>query len=167
MNFKVFFQFILCITVPLAVGAFAGYLAVPHMEDEWFVNLIRPSFYPPDYLFGPIWAVLYFLMGISLFVVVFEPKSGKRTDAILAFVLQLILNFWWSVFFFRFKRPDVATGEMVILWFAIVFMILMYRRVKPAAAWLQIPYLLWVTYALVLNVAIWSLNQEPKVILGP
>src|ERR1043165_555709 len=153
---KTVFQFVICLIIPLAIGGFSGYLTTPEITGEWFTQLIKPSFYPPAEVFPIVWTALYVLMGISLFMVVKQNASGLRTDAILSFVLQIILNFWWSIFFFRFKRPDVSLGEMAILWLAILFMLYCYRKVKPAAAWLQIPYLLWVSFALVLNYSLWS-----------
>ncbi len=159
MSMKSIFQFILCITVPLAVGGFSGYLTANEIYDDWFVNLVKPAFNPPDYLFGPVWTALYLLMGVSLFIIVRAKKSGFRTDAILAFSMQLILNFWWSIFFFRFQRPDVALVEIILMWFSILFMIFTFRKLKPIAAYLQIPYLLWVSFATVLNASFWWLNR--------
>ena len=123
------------------------------------MNLIKPPFNPPNYLFGPVWSALYLLMGVSLFMIVKMEKSELRINAILVFGIQLFLNFWWSIFFFRFHRPDVALAEIVLMWFAILFMIFSFYKAKPVAAYLQIPYLLWVSFASVLNASIWWLNK--------
>lgn len=159
MNFKSFFQFILCLAIPLAVGGFSGYLTANEINDDWFVNLIKPPFNPPNYLFGPVWTTLYLLMGFSLFLIIRTAKGGLRTNAILVFGIQLFLNFWWSIFFFRFQRPDVALAEIILMWFSILFMLLSFYKVKPVAAYLQIPYLLWVSFASVLNASLWWLNK--------
>jgi tryptophan-rich sensory protein len=129
------------------------------MEMDWFMNLVKPSFYPPVIAFPVVWTILYTMMGISLFMVVRQPMSSDRTNGILVFGMQLFLNFWWSIFFFRFQRPDVAFGEMLLLWLTILWMIVTFRKVKPVAAYLQIPYLLWVSFASVLDGALWYLNR--------
>ncbi len=159
MKIKTVFQFVLCITVPLAVGGFSGYLTANEINDDWFVDLVKPSFNPPNYLFGPVWTTLYLLMGVSLFIIVKMNRSGLRTNAILAFGMQLFLNFWWSIFFFRFHRPDVALAEIILMWFSILFMIFSFHKLKPVASYLQIPYLLWVSFATILNASFWWLNK--------
>ena len=159
MKLRSVFQFILCVTFPLAIGGLSGYLTANEINDDWFVNLIKPPFNPPNYLFGPVWTTLYLMMGVSLFMIMKSSKIGFRTDAILAFGMQLFLNFWWSIFFFRFQRPDVALVEIVMLWFSILFMLFSFYKVKPLAAYLQIPYLLWVSFAFMLNASFWWLNK--------
>jgi benzodiazapine receptor len=159
MKIKIVFQFVLSIVLPLAIGGFSGYLTANEINDDWFVNVIKPPFNPPNYLFGPVWTMLYILMGVSLFMVVRMQRSELRTNAILAFGLQLFLNFWWSIFFFRFHRPDVALMEIVILWFSILFMISSFYKLKPFAAYIQVPYLLWVSFASILNASLWWLNK--------
>ena len=109
MKIKTVFQLVLCIVLPLAIGGFSGYLTANEINDDWFVNLIKPPFNPSNYLFGPVWTMLYILMGVSLFMIVRMQKSEFRTNAILAFGLQLFLNFWWSIFFFRFHRHAPGT----------------------------------------------------------
>lgn len=156
---KTVFQFLLCMIVPLAIGGFSGYLTANEIADDWFVNLIKPPFNPPNYLFGPVWSALYLLMGISLFLIVKTQSSARRTNAILIFGMQLFLNFWWSIFFFRFHRPDVALVEIGLMWLFILWMIFSFYKVKPVAAYLQIPYLLWVSFASVLNASFWWLNK--------
>lgn len=159
MKVKTVFQFLLCITVPLAIGGLSGYLTASEINDDWFVNLIKPSFNPPNYLFGPVWSALYFLMGFSLFLIAKKEASQYRTNAILVFGMQLFLNFWWSIFFFRFHRPDIALAEIILMWLFILWMIYSFYKVKPVAAYLQIPYLLWVSFASLLNASFWWLNK--------
>jgi tryptophan-rich sensory protein len=129
------------------------------MLEEWFINLNKPSFYPPVIAFPVVWSILYILMGVSLFMVVRQPAGSQRTNAILVWGMQLFLNFWWSIFFFRFQRPDVALAEIVLLWLTILWMILAFRKVKPLAAYLQVPYLLWVSFATFLNATLWLMNK--------
>ena len=152
-------QSILCVALPLAVAGLSSYITAPYMLEEWFINLSKPSFYPPVIAFPVVWTILYTLMGVSLFMVVRQPAGGQRTNAILVWGMQLFLNFWWSIFFFRFQRPDVALAEIVLLWLTILWMILAFRKVKPLAAYLQVPYLLWVSFATFLNATLWLLNK--------
>ncbi len=159
MKIKTIFQFLLSIILPLAIGGFSGFLTANEVNDDWFVNLIKPPFNPPNYLFGPVWSALYLLMGVSLFLIVKMEKSELRTNAILAFGLQLFLNFWWSIFFFRFQRPDVALAEIMLMWFSILYMIFSFYKLKPIAAYIQVPYLLWVSFASILNASFWWLNK--------
>lgn len=149
--------FILCLVIPLAVGGLSGYITREAITD-WYDTLAKPSFNPPNSVFGPVWTALYILMGISLFMIVREPGGNRRSNALLIFGVQLFLNFWWSIFFFHFKRLDISLAEICMLWGSILWMIIVFRRLKPAAAWLQVPYLCWVTFASVLNYSIWQLN---------
>lgn len=146
-----------CIALPLMVGAVSGY-ATSRSVDTWYVGLLKPSFNPPNALFGPVWTVLYVLMGCTLFLLWVSPSSTNRTRALTAFGVQLALNFAWSFLFFRFHLVTAAFVEILFLWVGILAMIALSARVKPAAAWLQTPYLLWVTFAAVLNGAIRALN---------
>ena len=159
MSAKRVFQFIICITLPLIIGGASGYLTATEITGDWFVNLIKPPFNPPNYLFGPVWTALYLLMGISLFLMVKSEPSEARTNGLLVFGMQLFLNFWWSIFFFRFQRTDIALVEIILMWVSILAMILLFRKIKPIAAYLQIPYLLWVSFATALNASFWWLNK--------
>jgi tryptophan-rich sensory protein len=158
MKARNFIALIICLALPLAVGSLSA-LATAKDLAEWYPELIKPSFNPPNSVFGPVWTVLYLLMGVS-FYMVWNTSSGElRTKAFLVFGVQLFLNFWWSVFFFSFQRPDVALAEICLLWLAVLYMIFTFKGVKPLAAYLQIPYLLWISFATVLNEAIWTLNK--------
>lgn len=148
---------ILCIAMPLIAGGISGALTASAITD-WYAGLVKPSFNPPNYLFGPVWTTLYVLMGISLYMIYQSEKSAARSNALLVFALQLFLNFWWSIFFFSFQRTDIALAEIALLWLSIVWMIVSFRKIKPVAAYLQIPYLCWVSFASLLNAAIWTLN---------
>ena len=159
MKAKNIFQLALCIAVPLIAGGFSGFITAGAVTGDWFILLNKPTFNPPNYLFGPVWTILYALMGISLFMIWNSEASEARTNALLVFFGQLFLNFWWSIFFFSFQRPDVALGEIILLWLSIIYMIVSFKKIKPIAAYLQIPYLLWVSFASVLNGAMWWLNR--------
>jgi tryptophan-rich sensory protein len=145
------------IALPLVLGAIAGMFTSQSVPD-WYATLNRPSFNPPNWIFGPVWTVLYILMGISFFVV-WKQKVGKaRNLAISIYFLQLLLNFAWSFIFFHFNMIGLALVEIALLWFAIILMLVLFYRIKPMAAYINIPYLLWVSFAGVLNASYYFLN---------
>lgn len=149
---------LVCIAIPLVAGTLSGFANV-NTINTWYNTLIKPSFNPPNYLFGPVWTILYILMGISLYMVVRTTKSDLRTTALLIFGLQLALNFSWSFIFFYFQSPAIALIVISVLWIAILMMMIYMHKLSPVASYLQIPYLLWVSFATVLNAAIWYLNK--------
>ncbi|MCX6285149.1 MAG: tryptophan-rich sensory protein [Bacteroidetes bacterium] len=152
-----FFKLAASLLLPLGVGAVAG-LFTAKAVPEWYASLNRPSFSPPNWVFGPVWTALYILLGVSLYLV-WKLESGKeRNLAILAFLLQLVLNFGWSFLFFYFRMIGFALAEIVLLWIAIVIMLYLFFKIRPIAAYINIPYLLWVTFASILNSAYYFLN---------
>jgi len=154
---KIILTLLICLFIPLAIGGISGYATASGLS-EWYINLHKPSFNPPGYLFGPVWTLLYLLMGISLFIIWSSPKKQNRTNAIIIFSAQLALNFLWSFLFFKFKLVGLALLDIVLIWISILLMIISFNRASKVAAYLQIPYLLWVTFATTLNCAIWLLN---------
>ena len=150
-------KLIICIIIPLAVGAISGYATVSGIS-MWYAALNKPSFNPPNYLFGPVWTTLYLLMGISLYMVVRATANDDRKRAIALFAVQLALNFTWSFLFFTFHQTGLALINIGLLWLSIAGMIWAFYKVNRTAALLQIPYIMWVTFASVLNAAIWVLN---------
>ncbi len=150
---KLFF----CILIPLLIGGASG-ASTASSITTWYATLNKPFFNPPNYLFGPVWTALYMLMGISLFLILETPKSELRKKAITAFCVQIFLNFWWSIIFFKHHALGAALVEIVLIWVSILSMILTFRKISKTAAYLQVPYLLWVSFATVLNAAIWHLN---------
>jgi tryptophan-rich sensory protein len=149
--------FILCLALPLAVGSLSGFATVTGI-DSWYSTVNKPSFNPPNWLFAPVWTTLYALMGLSLYLVWQSPESQIRKNALIIFGIQLFLNFCWSFLFFYFESPGLAVIEIVFLWVSILMMIFYFIKVKPLAGYLQIPYLLWVSFASILNASIWYLN---------
>lgn len=154
---KVVLKFLVALAIPLAVGGLSGALTSDGI-DEWYQYLEKPAFNPPNYLFGIVWPVLYALMGVSLFLIWVSPPHPRKRIAYVAFSVQLALNFFWSFIFFNFREPAWALAEIVVLWVCILWMIRTFYLIRKWAAVLQIPYLLWVTFATVLNAAIWLLN---------
>ncbi len=151
------FKLIISVSIPLATGAIAGIVTAKEIPG-WYALLNKPSFSPPNWLFGPVWTSLYILMGISLFLI-WKIEPGKlRDQALIIFAIQLILNFAWSFLFFYFKNMGLALAEIFILWVFIALMIFSFSKVNIVAAWLNVPYLLWVSFATILNFAYFRLN---------
>jgi benzodiazapine receptor len=147
----------LCITLPLLVGGISGFATATNIS-RWYTILEKPFFNPPNYLFGPVWTLLYILMGISFYRILQTTDNKIKTKAIAIFCFQLVLNFCWSFLFFKFHLLGVSFVEIIILWLSIAAMIYTYLKIDKTAAYLQIPYFLWVSFASVLNGAIWYLN---------
>lgn len=150
-------KLILCIIIPLSIGALSG-IATSSGVNDWFLTINKPSFNPPNYLFAPVWTGLYILMGISLYLVLKTPPSGSKKPAVAIFIVQLFLNFCWSFLFFKYQLIGVAFIEIILIWISIICMIYEFYKINRWAAWLQLPYLLWVSFASILNGAIWWLN---------
>ena len=149
---------ILCIAVPLLVGGLAAFLTGNSMAD--FAALEKPPIAPPGFLFPIVWTVLYVLMGVASYLVLTSgADQGDIDHAITAYGLQLVLNFFWSIIFFRLEWYLAAFLWLVLLWLAILYTLLQFRKISRHAAWLLIPYLLWVTFAGYLNLSIYLLNS--------
>ncbi len=136
------------------IGAFFTTPAIP----GWYAGLNKPVFNPPAWIFGPVWTMLYLMMGIALYLVWISKKGKKRSCALKAFGIQLVLNGLWSVIFFGWQLPWLAFGEIIILWLMIGMTIKKQLLVNKTAAYLMLPYLAWVSFASVLNLAIAWLN---------
>jgi benzodiazapine receptor len=158
MNVSKFLTPLICILLPLIIGSLSG-LANVGSINTWYAQLNKPSFNPPGYLFGPVWTILYLLMGVSLYLVWKAPDGRMRDYALIIFGIQMVLNFAWSFIFFYFYQPGWALVDIIVLWIFIVIMILVFYRISRVSALIQIPYLLWVSFATVLNAAIWLLNK--------
>lgn len=150
-------KLVISLIIPLAIGFIAGQFTSDAIPG-WYASLNKPSFNPPDWIFGPVWTVLYVLMGISLFIVWSRPRSQQRTLAVMAFLLQMILNFAWTFLFFHYQQMGFALADILLLLASIVFMMIKFHRVSKLSAWLNFPYLLWVSFATALNVAYLVLN---------
>ena len=144
------------ILLPLIIGGISGYYTAANIQS-WYVTLIKPSFNPPNYLFGPVWTSLYIIMGISFYMIWSSTKSNKN-KLIGIYLFQLVLNFLWSFIFFKYHAIGIAAIEIVVLWLSILTMIMMFYKNNKWAALINIPYLLWVSFASVLNISIYLLN---------
>jgi len=148
---------IVSLFLPLSVGAIAG-MFTSQAVPTWYASLNRPFFSPPNWVFGPVWTSLYILLGISFFLIWKEEASKERDLAIKVFSIQLFLNFAWSFLFFYFNLIGAALIEIILLWISIALMIYLFNKIKPFAASLNIPYLLWVSFATILNAGYYFLN---------
>ena len=142
--------------VALCFGAAA--LGALFMPGEWYASLKKPSWNPPGWIFGPVWTALYALMAVAAWLVWLRGGFAVQRRPLKLFLGQLVLNAAWSPIFFGLHQPGAAFAEIVLLWAAIVVTLAAFRRVSGAASLLLVPYLLWVTFAAVLNFALWRLN---------
>ncbi len=152
-------RLLLCIGIPVGTG-FLSSLFTQTGVDGWYRTIEKPGWNPPDAVFAPVWTTLFVLMGIALFLVWKQntPAQQKR-PAIVFWAAQLVLNALWSFLFFSQHRIGLALVEIVVLWLAILITIFLFARISKAAAWLLVPYISWVSFAAILNLAIWQLNR--------
>ena len=152
-------KFIIAVVICQAVGIASGLLTQNEMST-WFSTLNKPSWNPPAYLFAPVWTTLYFLMGVSLWLVwKCNAPETQKLRAELTFALQLFLNFMWSILFFKCHSPLLALFDIFLMIIVILMTIGRFARISRLAAWLLVPYLMWVCFATVLNYRIWAMNM--------
>jgi len=159
MKLTIVIKLIVCLALTFS-AAFIGSLFTREAVPDWYTNLNKPSFTPPNWLFGPVWTALYLLMAISALIVWQKGLANPAVRiALTIYLIQLILNALWSVIFFGLNMPWLSFIEILLLWTAIGLTILAFARVSITAALLLVPYILWVSFAAVLNFAIWLLNR--------
>jgi len=150
-------KLIISLIIPQLAGGI-GSLFTMNSVGTWYQILEKPFFSPPNWVFAPVWTTLFILMGVALFLVWKKDYVPGRNLALWVFGIQLALNVLWSFVFFGMHQPGWAMAEILVLWFAIAANMLAFHHVSKAAGWLLLPYLLWVSFAAVLNCAIWRLN---------
>jgi translocator protein len=148
---------IICIAIPLILGAFASLVTIPNIKT-WYIKLNKPFFSPPNWVFAPVWTILYIFIGVSFFLVIFSPKAINKNTAIVFAVVQMLLNTLWSFLFFQYHLLSIALVDILLLWIFILGMIRAYYPINKTASLLQIPYLIWVSFATILNAAYLYLN---------
>ncbi|MDR3691853.1 MAG: tryptophan-rich sensory protein [Fimbriimonas sp.] len=154
-----YFILLLFLVGCLSIGALGGYWTGTSVRT-WYVDLRKPSWNPPSWVFAPMWTLLYLLMGTSGWIVWRHEAFDTLAGAL--FLAQLALNLSWSWFFFLKRRPDLAFAEVLLLWLAIAVTLVAFWRVDPFAGALLLPYLAWVTFASALNGAVARLNPNPS-----
>jgi tryptophan-rich sensory protein len=138
------------------IGSLFTFAAIP----TWYATLAKPAFNPPNWVFAPVWNILFILMGVAAFLVWKRGLDKKAVRlALILFLVQLVLNSFWSIIFFGLHNPGAAYIEIIFLWLAILATIISFYKVVPKAAYLLIPYILWVTFAAFLNLSIWRLQS--------
>lgn len=153
-----FVKLLIAIAIPVLVGGISGFFTVTGVES-WYQTIQKPSWNPPNWVFGPVWTSLYVMMGIALWLVWKEDTSRElKMIAFILFGVQLLLNFLWSFIFFKLEQPGFAFLEILFMWVAILATIFAFAQVNKAAAWLLVPYISWVSFAAMLNFTIWRLN---------
>ncbi len=152
-------KLIISIVIPVTIGATAGFFTITGV-DSWYQTINKPSWNPPNWIFGPVWTTLYVMMGVALFFVwKSDVREALKKTAITLFAVQLVLNFLWSFIFFNQQQPGWALVEIVMMWIAILLTIFAFAKIDKTAAWLLVPYISWVSFATILNYTIWQLNK--------
>lgn len=151
-------KLVISLLIPQLVAITAG-LVTAAAVGSWYRGIVKPSWNPPSYLFGPVWTVLYLMMGYALFLIwTGAPAGPGKRRAIVLWSVQLFLNFCWSLLFFGLHLIGGAVVEIVLLWLLILITIFAFARFSKPAAWLLVPYIAWVTFASVLCFTIWTMN---------
>ena len=158
MKRQVWKTYLFWIALTEAVGALSGWLTQDGTRI-YAATIHKPPLSPPGIVFPIVWTILYALMGIGAARVYLAPASAARSKSLLLFFLQLTFNFFWSIIFFNLQNFGLALIWLIALWILILWMILSFRKVDPLAAFLQIPYLIWVSFAAYLNLGVWLLNK--------
>jgi translocator protein len=148
---------VLFVALCLGIGAL-GASVVDASVDSWYADLAKPSFTPPNAVFGPVWTVLYVLMAVAAWRVWRAADRDTRRGPLTLFALQLALSLGWTVVFFGLQKIGAAVATIVVLDVGVVVTTLAFRTIDRLAALLMLPYLAWVVFATVLNIAIWRLN---------
>jgi len=151
-------KLIISILICQLAGVIGSIVTVPAV-DSWYIDLKKPFFTPPSWVFAPVWTILYLLMGIALYLIWSKVTANREfKEAIKMFSVQLVLNVSWSVVFFGSKSPLLGMLVIIVLWVAIALTIKKFNKISKLAGSLLIPYILWVSYAILLNLSIWWLN---------
>lgn len=152
------------VTVPLVLllGTISGRVAGAGYGNPWFDALIKPDIMPPGWVFGAAWTILYILLGLALAMILHARGAKGRGLALALFVAQLLLNFAWSPVFFAMHEVGLALAILVAMLLLSIAATLLFARIRPAAAWLMVPYLAWLVFAGVLNWQVGELNPHAR-----
>lgn len=150
---KKIFKVVIAVAVSELAGIVGSIFTMPAIAG-WYAGLARPQLAPPNWVFGPVWTILFFLMGLAAGIIWIK----KDYRALTIFAIQLILNIAWSIIFFGLHSPGWAFVEIIFLWLAILATIIAFAKISKPSAWLLVPYIIWVTFASYLNFMIWSIN---------
>jgi tryptophan-rich sensory protein len=154
---KNIFSFLFWLLITFLAG-FIGSFFTTKSIASWYQFLKKPVFAPPNWIFVPVWSILYFLMAISAFLIWKKRKETNVREALTFYFIQLILNTFWSIVFFGLKSPLFGFLEILVLWIFILLTTLKFYKIDKLAGYLLIPYILWVSFAGILNLFVWILN---------
>jgi tryptophan-rich sensory protein len=152
-----YFRFIVSLVICQLAGFIGGAFTAPAITG-WYAALEKPSFSPPNWIFSPVWIILFLLMGVTLYILWQNMQKTEAKIAMVFFIIQLALNILWSALFFGLKWPMVAFFEIIVLWVFILLTMIKSSRVSKTTVYLLLPYILWVNFAAVLNFFLWRLN---------
>lgn len=158
MKLKKWLPYIIGVGIALGTGILSGLLSAGGMKD-YEAMAIKPTLTPPGWVFSVVWTVLYTLMGISAARIWLSEESAGRNNGLNLFIAQLIVNFFWSLIFFNAQAYGFAVLWLLFLWVLVFLMVRSFCKVDKPAAYLQISYLAWLTFALYLNIGVWGLNK--------
>lgn len=150
-------KLIACILICQLAGIIGSLFTISSITS-WYAKLYKPTFIPPDWLFGPVWLILYTLMGISLYLIWNEKSKSKIKIPLTLFFIQLVLNVLWSIMFFGFQLIFYGLVEIIIMWVYIAQTMFSFYRISRKASLILVPYIAWVTIATLLNYFVWILN---------
>lgn len=158
VNMSRIVKFLIAILVCQIVGAIGSLFTVPSIPT-WYATIEKPGFTPPNWVFAPVWTTLFVLMGISAYLIWEKGLERKEVRIALSiFVIQLVLNLFWSFLFFQLQSPLYAFFEIIVLWFLILLTTINFFKISKVAGFLLVPYILWVSFAAILNFSIAKLN---------
>lgn len=150
--------FLICVAIPLAVGGLSGFLTRDGMDA--FQRLAQPPLSPPKWLFPVVWTILYTLMGVASYLIYTSGASQRaKREALTVYVIQLIVNFLWPIFFFNLEWFLFSFFWLLLLWVLVLILYFRFYRISKAAGWMILPYLIWLTFAAYLNFGIYLLNR--------
>ena len=151
--------YFICIAICILVEIFAGLITTPSV-NTWYKTLIKPDFTPPNWLFAPVWSLLYLMMGFAwghINAIASDSRIIKKANTL--FVIQLIFNALWSLIYFGAHNVSYALLDIIFLWLSLSFTVYQFFKISKLSGWLLVPYILWTSYATILNASIWYLNK--------
>jgi len=154
---KLSMKILICTLACISLGFLSGLNTIQSIKS-WYIYINKPTWNPPNWLFGPVWSILYILMGIAL-ALIWQSSNSKKNKAILLFIIQFALNLAWSAIFFGQHQIGLALIEILIMLAAILLTTFNFIKINRTAGYLMMPYILWVSFASCLNGAIWLLNR--------
>jgi tryptophan-rich sensory protein len=153
-------KLVICCAVPFLVGLMGSLFTTADSLGNWYANLNKPAFNPPNWIFGPVWTTLYIMMGISAFLIWRKGLDSKLVRvALVCFIVQLILNAIWTPLFFGLRSPLAGLIDIILLLSVIDLTVMLFLRISKPAALLLVPYVLWVLFATILNASVYLLNR--------